>query len=96
MLGEPTTVPGWRRKLTRRLRYIERIHGVSLLVPQIGRRGSVVMLEGLREACPVPVASILALQEFHARLVGIEGRLGTFEGEVERLKSPAGAKRGRK
>ncbi|MDI1484804.1 hypothetical protein [Polyangium sp. y55x31] len=96
MLGEPTDAPGWRRKLTRRLRYLERLHGVSLLVPQIGRRGTVVLLEGLRETCPVPVASVLALQELHARIVGVESRVASLEGEAEGPKSSARPKRGRK
>ncbi|MRG93672.1 hypothetical protein [Polyangium spumosum] len=96
MLGEPTDAPGWRRKLARRLRYLERLHGVSLLVPQIGRRGTVVLLEGLRETCPIPVASVLALQEFHARMVGFESRLATLEGGAKRSNFAADPKRGRK
>ncbi len=96
MLGESVTETGWRRKIHRRLRHLERLHQVEILVPQSGRRGTVVRLEGLREACPIPVFLHVAVRDLRERVATLESQMTAIEGEIRGPESGTLAKAGRK
>jgi len=96
MIGESVTRPGWRRRVQRRFRSLERLHQVEILVPQRGRQGTIVRLEGLREACPIPVATTLAVQDLRERCVALEQRLAVVEREIGGPASAMRPKTGRK
>ncbi len=86
VLGMRPEGSGWRRRVLRRLRAMERDLGVRLCATRKGRNGSLVSLDVLRRACPLPFVGLEQGGELRSKVRELEDRLA----RVERL---IGAKR---
>ena len=79
VLGMRPEGSGWRRRVLRRLRALERELDVKLCAVRKGRGGSVVSLEGLRRACPLPFAGSEEIAELKAKMRELEARIDRAE-----------------
>jgi len=79
VLGVRPVGSGWRRRVLRRLRTLERGLGVKLCAVRKGRGGSLVSLDGLRRACPLPFAGLDRIEELQATVRELEQRLAMAE-----------------
>jgi hypothetical protein len=84
VLGMRPEGNGWRRRVLRRLRALERDMGVELCAARKGRGGSLVSLEGLRRAYPLPFAGLHRIEELQAKVRELERRLAVAEEALER------------
>jgi hypothetical protein len=86
VLGVPPKGSGWRRRVLRRLRALERQSGALLCVARRGRGGTVVSLAALRQACPLAFAGLDELSSLRAKVQELETRLAAAEGALRRGK----------
>jgi hypothetical protein len=96
VLGIPPQGSGWRRRVLRRLRALERQTGAPLCVARRGRGGTVVSLEVLRRACPLAFAGLDELTELRAKVQALEARVAAAEGALRLENVELGLDIGRK
>lgn len=89
VLGMRPEGAGWRRRVLRRLRAMERELGVKLCASRKGRSGRLVSPDGLRQVRPPAVRRVQQIEDLWASLEELEGRIARTE-KLVRCRLPKG------